>query len=39
MSAAKSRWVEPGLYCVVSFVEITARGNLRAPVFIELLTD
>jgi bifunctional non-homologous end joining protein LigD len=32
------RWVEPGLYCVVSFVEITARDNLRAPAFVELLT-
>lgn len=28
------RWVEPGLFCRVSFVERTAAGNLRAPVFL-----
>lgn len=29
-------WVEPGLYCSVSFLERTANGSLRAPVFLEL---
>lgn len=32
----KGVWVEPGLYCRVSFLERTRRG-LRAPVFVELL--
>lgn len=32
----KGAWVEPGLYCLVSFLERTANG-LRAPVFVELL--
>jgi bifunctional non-homologous end joining protein LigD len=26
-------WVEPGLFCMVSFLERTVHGNLRAPVF------
>ena len=30
------KWVEPGLFCTVSFLERTANG-LRAPVFVELL--
>jgi bifunctional non-homologous end joining protein LigD len=29
----KGSWVEPGLYCAVSFAELTAAGLLRAPVF------
>jgi len=29
-------WVEPGLYCTVSYLERT-RNGLRAPVFVELL--
>lgn len=33
----RARWVEPGLYCTVSFAELTAAGMLRAPVFEELL--
>jgi len=28
-------FVEPGLYCVVSFLEKTKSGTLRAPVFVE----
>ena len=32
-------WVEPGLYCTVSFVERTSAGSLRAPVFLELVED
>jgi bifunctional non-homologous end joining protein LigD len=31
--AEKGQWVEPGLYCAVSFAELTAAGLLRAPVF------
>jgi bifunctional non-homologous end joining protein LigD len=27
------QWVEPELYCAVSFLEWTPDGNLRAPVF------
>lgn len=27
------RWVEPGIYCTVSYLERTDDGNLRAPVF------
>ncbi|MEO6595809.1 MAG: DNA ligase, partial [Planctomycetota bacterium] len=30
-------WVEPGLYCTVSFLEWTANGSLRAPVFMGLV--
>ncbi len=29
-------WVEPGLYCTVRYLERTASGNLRAPVFVAL---
>jgi len=29
----KGSWVEPGLYCAVSFAELTGAGLLRAPVF------
>lgn len=32
----KGVWVEPGLYCTVSFLEWTAGGALRAPVFVGL---
>lgn len=35
----EGRWVEPGLYCVVSYLERTSSGNLRAPVFLELVGD
>lgn len=30
-------WVEPGLYCKVSFLERTSSGALRAPVFLGLV--
>jgi DNA ligase D-like protein (predicted ligase) len=30
------RWVAPGLYCTVKFLELTAAGSLRAPVFVAL---
>lgn len=33
----EGRWVEPGLYCVVSFLEFTRDGMLRAPVFRQLV--
>jgi bifunctional non-homologous end joining protein LigD len=29
----RSQWVEPGLYCEVSYAELTEAGLLRAPVF------
>jgi ATP-dependent DNA ligase len=32
-------WVEPGLYCVVSYLELTRVGHLRAPVFLDLIVD
>lgn len=32
-------WVEPKLFCVVSFLEFTGNGTLRAPVFVELVDD
>jgi bifunctional non-homologous end joining protein LigD len=35
----KARWVEPGLYCEVSFAELTAAGLLRAPVFERLIVE
>jgi len=30
-------WVEPGLFCTVSFLERTKTGSLRGPVFIDLV--
>jgi len=36
---AKGVWVEPGLNCTVSYNERTPNGNLRAPVFVALITD
>jgi bifunctional non-homologous end joining protein LigD len=35
----KARWVEPGLYCEVSFAELTSAGVLRAPVFERLIEE
>jgi len=35
-SGEEAQWVEPGLYCTVSFLERTTNG-LRAPVFVELV--
>lgn len=34
--AIKGQWIEPGLYCRVSFLERTDKGELRMPVFEEL---
>jgi bifunctional non-homologous end joining protein LigD len=34
-----ARWVEPGLYCEVSFAELTPAGLLRAPVFERLIEE
>jgi DNA ligase D-like protein (predicted ligase) len=31
-------FVEPGLYCAVSFLERTPAGELRAPVFVEMIS-
>jgi DNA ligase D-like protein (predicted ligase) len=36
-TAVSGRWVKPELFCKVSFVERTAGGNLRAPVFLGLV--
>jgi bifunctional non-homologous end joining protein LigD len=33
------RWIEPGLYCSVQFLEWTAHGNLRGPVFLGLIEE
>ncbi|MEM7305474.1 MAG: hypothetical protein AAF682_02330 [Planctomycetota bacterium] len=38
-SAEDAVWIEPGLYCKVGFLELTEDGNLRAPVFHELIVD
>ncbi len=35
----RAEWIEPGLFCTVSYLERTADGNLRAPVFRELFED
>jgi bifunctional non-homologous end joining protein LigD len=32
-------WVEPGLYCTVTYHERTKSGQLRAPVFKELVDE
>ena len=32
-------WVEPGLYCKVRYMERTSNGTLRAPVFLELISE
>jgi len=33
------QWVEPGLYCTVTYLERTGRGMLRAPRFGELVVE
>lgn len=33
------KWVEPGLYCTVTYQERTESGQLRAPVFKELVVE
>jgi DNA ligase D-like protein (predicted ligase) len=37
--AEKALWVEPDLFCTVSFSELTQAGVLRAPVFEELIEE
>jgi len=32
----KARWVEPVVYCTIRYLERTASGQLRAPVFVEV---
>jgi ATP-dependent DNA ligase len=32
-------WVEPGLFCTVTFLERTVNGALRAPVFVGLVPE
>lgn len=33
----KGEWVAPGLFCTVNFLEWTASGSLRAPVFVAIV--
>ena len=35
----RGRWVEPDLYCRVTYLERTVNGELRAPVFKGLIED
>ncbi len=35
----KGRWIATGLYCTVNFLEWTASGSLRAPVFVGLVPE
>ncbi len=35
----QGKWVEPGLYCTVTYHERTKSGQLRAPVFKELVVE
>jgi len=35
----RGRWIEPGLYCEVSYAELTEAGLLRAPVFEGLIEE
>jgi len=37
--AEDANWIEPGIYCTVSFVERTSTGMLRAPRFDQLLVE
>ena len=32
-------WIEPGLYCWIRYMERTSSGELRAPVFEELIRE
>ncbi len=38
-SRSRALWVEPGLYCTVSYLGRTRGGNLRSPVFERLIVD
>ncbi|MEM7164807.1 MAG: non-homologous end-joining DNA ligase [Planctomycetota bacterium] len=38
-NAHDAQWIDPGLYCIVHFLEHTTGGDLRAPVFKELIID
>ncbi len=35
----RGKWIEPGLYCEVSYAELTEAGLLRAPVFEGLVEE
>ncbi len=35
----KGKWIDPGLFCKVSYMERTESGEFRAPVFEELYED
>lgn len=38
-AAGPAQWVTPGVFCVVSYLERVASGNLRAPVFRGLVEE
>jgi len=38
-SKTRGKWVEPGIYALVSYLELTPGGELRAPVFEGLLEE
>lgn len=38
-SLEETTWVDPGLFCIVSYVEMTEAGQMRAPVFVEWVQD
>jgi bifunctional non-homologous end joining protein LigD len=35
----RGKWVAPGLYCKISYLERTPSGDFRAPVFLELCEE
>ena len=35
----RAEWLQPGLYCSVSYTELTGAGSLRAPVFHGMLSE
>ncbi|MCZ6795264.1 MAG: hypothetical protein O7J95_16790 [Planctomycetota bacterium] len=38
-SAERGKWLEPGLFCKVTYLERTRGGRLRGPVFEELIVE
>ncbi len=37
--AVKGKWISPGLFCKVNFMEVTPNGDLRAPVLKKLIVS
>ena len=35
----RATWVEPEIYCWVSYMELTRGGEMRDPVFEDLITE